>query len=70
MILCARKYDNVNRARNADHAARTCERFVYSIVKILKDFMIIKRDRHIFREIHEVCRGLWAFFVLIVLFGC
>ena len=26
--------DHVNRARNADHAARTCERFVYSIVKI------------------------------------
>ena len=24
----------MNRARNADHAARTCERFVYSIVKI------------------------------------
>ena len=28
--------DHVNRARNADHAARTCERFVYSIVKITR----------------------------------
>ena len=26
--------DQVNKARNTDHAARTCERFVYSIVKI------------------------------------
>ena len=26
----------MNRTRNADHAARTCERFVYSIVKITR----------------------------------
>ena len=26
----------MNRARNADHAARTCERFVYSITKITR----------------------------------
>ena len=26
----------VNRARNADHAVKTCERFVYSIVKITR----------------------------------
>ena len=28
--------DPVNRARNADHATRTCERFVYSTVKITR----------------------------------
>ena len=27
------RQDHVNRARNADHAARTCEKFTYSIVK-------------------------------------
>ena len=26
----------MNRARNADHVARTCERFVYSTVKITR----------------------------------
>ena len=25
--------------------------------------MIIKHGRHIFGEIHEVCKGLWAFFL-------
>ena len=35
MILCAIVCkDYANTARNADHAARICERFVYSIVKI------------------------------------
>ena len=28
--------DHVNRARNANHAVKTCERFVYSIVKITR----------------------------------
>ena len=39
----------MNRARNTDHASRTCERFVYLIVKISdnQDFMIIKHGRHI-----------------------
>ena len=32
--------------------------------------MIIKHDRHIFLEIHKVCKGLWAFVFLVVLFGC
>ena len=31
--------------------------------------MIIKDGRHIFGEIHEVRKGLWALF-LIVRFGC
>ena len=37
--------DHVNRARNADHAARTCERFVYSIVRITR-FYDLKHGRH------------------------
>ena len=53
----------VNRARNADQAARTCETFVYSIVKITRLLNIIKHGRHIFREIHAVRKGLWAFFL-------
>ena len=32
--------------------------------------MIIKRDRHFFAEIHEVRKGMWASFFLIVLSGC
>ena len=35
----------------------------------LQGFMIIKRGRHIFGEIYEVRKGLWALF-LIVLSGC
>ena len=31
--------------------------------------MIIKHDRHIFGEILEVRKGLWAFFFIFVLFG-
>ena len=54
---------SVNIARNADHAVRTRERLVYSIVKILQDCVIIKRSRQIFVEIHQVHKGLWAFFL-------
>ena len=46
--------DHVNRARNADHAARTCEGC---------DCAIIKPGRNIFGEIHEVRKGMWAFFL-------
>ena len=31
-----RSQDHVNRAQNADHAVRTCDRFVHSIVKITR----------------------------------
>ena len=30
------RWDHVNRARNTDHAARTCEKFVYSTVTITR----------------------------------
>ena len=38
--------DHVNRAGNTDQAARTCERFVYSIVKIT--IVWLSNGRHIF----------------------
>ena len=45
--------DQVNRTRNANHAARTRERFVYSIVRITRLMIII----------HEARKGIWAFFL-------
>ena len=57
----------MNRARNADHTARTCERFVYSTVKIR--FYVMKHGRYI----HEVRKGIWALFCFVlfcVLFCC
>ena len=50
--------NHVNRAQNADQAARTCERFVYSIVKIIW----LSNVTDIFREIQEVRKGLRAFY--------
>ena len=64
MILCAR---NTSRSRNTDHAARTCEWFVYSIVKITR-FYDYQTDAF-FWEIHEMRKGLWAFF-LTMIFEC
>ena len=49
--------DHVNRARNADHAARTRESLAHST-----DSLIIKHGGHIFGKIHEVRKGIWAFF--------
>ena len=60
----------MNRARNADHTARVCEKFVYPIVKRtrLYDYQTWQ-TLYLGGEIHEVRKGLWAFFFLIVLFG-
>ena len=57
-IVCG---DQVNSARNADHAVRTCEKFVYSIVKItrLNDYHT-SRPTH-FEEIYAVRKGMWVF---------
>ena len=52
--------DHVNRARNADHTARACEMFVYSRVKITR--LYDYQTWHTFWEIHEVRKGMWAFF--------
>ena len=59
MILCAR---STWRSREQSAKYRSCERFVYLIVKISdnQDFMIIKDGRHI----HEGRKGMWAFFPL------
>ena len=48
--------DHVNRARNADHAARTCESFVYSVVKITRLY-----DYQTWQTDHEMRKGMWAF---------
>ena len=51
--------DHVNRARTADHAARTREKFVYSVVKVTR----LYQPTPFFLEIHEVRKDLWAFFL-------
>ena len=53
----------MNRARNADHAARTCEGCVCSIVKITRFSGYQTWQTFFFLEIHEVRKGLWAFYV-------
>ena len=48
MILCARR-DHVNRARNA---ARTCERFVYSKVKITRPYDYQTWRTYLFEKVY------------------
>ena len=48
----------MNSARNANHAARTFDRFVSSIVKITR-----LPDWQTWQTNHEVRKGLWAFFL-------
>ena len=59
VMLCVRsiRRDQVNRARNADYAARTCERFVYSIVKItrLYDYQTWQTFSEKFTRCAKVC---------------
>ena len=57
----ARVVHQVNRARKADYAARTCERFAHSITKIT-------RLTH-FEKFHEARKGLWTFFLNLP-YGC
>ena len=59
--LRAVRRDHVNKARNTDHAARTCERFVNSIVKITRVYDYQRRQTHLFLKFTTF---------LIVLFGC
>ena len=56
--------DHVNRARSADHAARTCDKFFFSIIKITR--FIIKHDIRL-RNSPDAQRYVICF--LIVLFG-
>ena len=59
--------DHVNRAQNADHATRTCEILYYS--QNNKIVWLSNMADTLVWEIHEVCKGLWSFF-LIVYFRC
>ena len=65
MILCARR-DQVNRARNADHAAKTFEMFVYSIVKITRFYYRLSNMVDTFTNTYEVHKGMWVSFLLII----
>ena len=62
--------NHMNRAQNADQAARTCERFVYSVVKItrLYDYQTWQTFFEKFKRCAKVC-GLFildcAFWLLI-----
>ena len=55
----------MNRAQNADHTARTCERFVYPVVKITRLYDYQTWQTHFVGEIHKVCKGIWSFFSLL-----
>ena len=59
----------MNRARNADHPARTHERFVYSIVKIIRLYNYQTWQTHFWRGSRGVQR-LCGLFFSTVLFGC
>ena len=61
--------DHVNRARNADHTARACEMFVYSIVKITRLYDYRTWQTHFLRNSRGAQRFV-GFFFLILLFGC
>ena len=59
-----RRYQ-VNRARNADHAASTCKRFVYSVVKITRLYGYQTWQIHFFFEKFTRCAkvcGLFSWF--------
>ena len=53
--------DQVNTARNVGHAARTCEHFVYSIVKITRLHDYQTWPRHFLRDSQGVQRFVGFF---------
>ena len=61
--------EQVNRARNADHAAKTCERFCLFCSQNNKICWLANITDMLVWEIHEVRKGLWAFFSILY-FGC
>ena len=64
--------DHANRAWNADHAARTCERFVYSIVKITRLYDYQTWPTHLFVKFTrcaKVCGLFFSWFAFRVLIG-
>ena len=63
----------MNRSRNADHAARICEKFVYSIVKKTRLYDYQTWQTHYFEEFTGCAKFSGAFFsdcVFRVLIGC
>ena len=63
------RQDQVNSARNTDHAARVCERFVYSRVKITRLYDYQTWQTHLFEKFTR-CAKVCGLFFLTVLFGC
>ena len=61
--------DHVNRARNSDEAARTCEWFVYSKVKITKMHDYQTRTTYLYEKFTTLYVGFFpldcAFWVLV-----
>ena len=57
--------DHVNRARNADQAARTCERFVYSVVKITRFYDYQKWLTHLFEKFTRCAKQCGLFLVVL-----
>ena len=66
----AARRDQVNRARNADHAARTCERFVDFIVKITWLCNYQTWQTHLSFGNWRGAQRFCGLFFLVVLFGC
>ena len=63
MILCAPSTSrwSRNRARNADQAARTCEKFADFMVRIIRLYYYQNMVDTFVWEIHEVRKGTWFF---------
>ena len=66
MILCAR---SMSRSREQSTKRRSRSENMRKVYSQNNNGMVVKNGRYIFGEIHEVRKGLWAVF-LIVLFGC
>ena len=65
LSTCSTSRFTMNRAQNADHTARTCERFVYPVVKMTRLYDYQTWQKHFLGEIHKVCKGIWSFFSLL-----
>ena len=54
----------MNRPRNADHVARTCERFVYSTVKLTRFcIQLSNMEGKFFEKFMSCAKVMWAFFL-------
>ena len=70
MILCAPSMlssseQSTKRRSRSENMRNVCSFYIQK-----QDFMITKHGRHVFGEIHEMRKGLYAFFSLLtMLFG-